>query len=93
LADRRVGFDRQSMGAQLRRSRRRQSAERPDGGAANNGGGVFDPPLGLGGKLGPGRIADRDQNIAQEAVASDAFDWRTRKKRSERRVVEARQFR
>jgi hypothetical protein len=49
--------------------------------------------FGLDGQGAVARIADRDQDIADEAVAADALDRRFCKSRAKRRVIETHEFR
>jgi len=69
-----------------------ETAERPYRGAAYQRRGIAEQPLGLAGKAGIFGIADRDQHVAQKAIAADALDRAFTEQRAEARVVEPRQF-
>ena len=66
-------------------------AQRPHRGAAHQRACVVEQPLGLRCQRRIAGVADRDQHIANEAVAADALDRRFREQRAKRRVVEPRQ--
>ena len=69
-----------------------ETAERPHRGAANQRRGIAEQSLGFAGKACVSGIADRDQHVAQKAVAADALDRAFGEQRAEAGIVEPRQF-
>src|SRR5260370_33383734 len=74
------------------RSRGVETAERPYRGAATQWRSIAEQSLGFAGEANVFGIADRDQHVAQKAVAANALDCAFRKQRTEAGVVEPRQF-
>ena len=61
--------------------------------AAHDRAWIGEQALGLACQRGVVRVADRNQHVADEAVAADALDRRFRKQAAKRRIVEPRQRR
>ena len=68
-----------------------EAAEGPDGHGADEGGGVGEEALGFGCEGRIAGIADRDHDVADEAVTSGALDRRIAKQVAEGGIVETRQ--
>ena len=82
-------FGRAGVGGEPRRI---EPGQRPHRGAAHQRRGVVEQPLGFARQRGVAGVADRDQHIADEAVAPGALHRRLREQRAEARIVELRQL-
>src|SRR5262249_36331279 len=68
----------------------RELRQRPYGGAAHEGRGICEAPLDDGDCRGIAAVAERDEHIADEAVAARALDRRAREELAECGIVELR---
>jgi hypothetical protein len=69
-----------------------EATERPDRSAANQRRGVVEQSPGLAGQRRIAGITDRDEHVAHEARAPDAFDRAFREQRPEARIIKPREF-
>src|SRR6266571_5313719 len=88
FADRRIDFRRPVFPCERGKPLRCELSQRPDRRPAHQRGRIGKQPLGFRRERGGGGIADRDQHVADEPVATGALDRRSCEQRTKLRVVE-----